>query len=486
MPGAGGSTSAWVRRAALGIGLLGGYLGLVGLHGTSVAGVAIGTRQVLLGVGAATAASWALLSGLARRSRVGPELLQSLALGSGMCLLCAVAADIAYTRYLDRVVPGAAQAYFFQDAFRFTDPQVWFGELLPHEFQPTRKNFMLYKPGVRQSADVYGWFYYPAMLASPTLVHSVLESRRVDTAIDARGFRETSPLEASRIFALGDSFTYGSTTTQARTWVEELERRLGEPVYNLGHNDYSPRQELLLLDYLFDTEPERFRPRTVLWMLFGGNDLDDAYDDERPLEPEPLDHSLLRAAPRALGDLGRAIAGQSALGRLLRGEIRLGWGRGRTRGRDPYEVDGVRLTRALYHSPRFGDRLFLPLYLERAARTRADVEGHPHWPRFLETLDAMAERSRERGFDVVVLLAPSAPRLYAASFEDVPSVSESPSFLDLAGQAARERGFAVVDLTRELAPRAAETLLYWRDDSHWNESGHAAVAEIIARALARH
>lgn len=488
-PEGGGPASAWARRAALAVGLLGAYLLLVLLHGTRVAGVAIGTRQLLLAAAVGTAAVWSVLAALARRGRIATAGLQALTLGSGVALACLLAADVAYTRYLDRIVPGAAHPYFFQDAFRLTDPQIWLGELMPREFHPTRANFALHKPGVSLSADVYGWFYYPAMLRSPTLADSVLERRHVATVIDAHGFRETTPLAQARIFALGDSFTFGTGTTQDRTWVEDLERRLGEPVYNLGHNASSPRQELLLLEYLFETQPEAFRPRTLLWMIFEGNDLDDSYADDRTPSVEPLDSSLLHTAPRMLGDLARAIAQESVLRRIVSGEIRFGLPFGHAAsaagpdGRNPYEVDGVRLTEALYRSRRFGDRLFLPAYVERAAQSPAAVHDHPNWPRFEQTLDAMADLARRRGFRVVVLLAPAAPRLYARSFEDFPAISAEPAFLDAAGRAASERGFAVIDLARELAPRAARELLYWRDDTHWNERGHAAVAEIVARHL---
>ncbi len=64
------------------------------------------------------------------------------------------------------------------------------------------------------------------------------------------GFRETTSLAATKIFGLGDSFTLGWGVRQNEIWVERLEKEMQQPIYNLGVSGLSPKQELMLLEYM--------------------------------------------------------------------------------------------------------------------------------------------------------------------------------------------------------------------------------------------
>ena len=57
------------------------------------------------------------------------------------------------------------------------------------------------------------------------------------------------PLEL-KSSALGDSFTLGWGVRQNEIWVELLEKKMQQPIYNLGVSGLSPKQELMLLEYL--------------------------------------------------------------------------------------------------------------------------------------------------------------------------------------------------------------------------------------------
>lgn len=471
----------WSRIAAASTGLLGAYLLLVLLLEEPLCGVQVRTRYLVLLLVAGIACLYRLLRWSSRRRWISTAHLKSLALGSAVSLGSVVCLDVAFTVYLESHTALGVQEFLLQDAFRVTDPRPWFAELLPPKYYPTDENFFLHKPNVASSGDVYGWFYYPALLQSPTLVDSVLERRHVSYVIDENGFRETTPLERARVFALGDSFTFGTGVDQEETWVELLERALGEPVYNLGMNGTSPRQQLMLLQFLLETRGDSMQIRNLLWMIFEGNDLEDSYDPSNRIQIERASSSILRTIPAALRSIALGIKDQAVLHRLLTDQVILGspfTGNGAPRHD---VVDGVRLTRNLYRSSRHGYRLFLPAYTERAAQPESYLREHPNRPLLDQTFRDMASLREKYGFEVTVLIAPTAARLYAAEFEDFPSISEQPHFIDYVGRLAREQGFGVVDLYRLMQPYTGTELLYWRDDSHWNRRGNALVAELVAK-----
>ena len=100
------------------------------------------------------------------------------------------------------------------------DPQIWHGEFFPRWYYPSDMNFNLFKPNVRVEAVTYGEFYEPRMLKSPTLTKSVLRQRPLVYTIDKNGLRNRVSADESRIWALGDSFVFGFSTTEGLTWID--------------------------------------------------------------------------------------------------------------------------------------------------------------------------------------------------------------------------------------------------------------------------
>ena len=138
---------------------------------------------------------------------------------------------------------------------------------------------------------------------------------------------------------------------------------------------------------------------------------------------------------------------------------------------------------ALYDSRRHGLKPFHRLYVTRAALPRSYVETHPNLAPLESTLRDMRALAARHGFRVTVVLAPSAERLYAPYYEKFPSVSPTPYFLDHVEAVARGLGLGVMNLYAPLRPRADRELLYYRDDTHWNERGQEVVAEVIAERI---
>jgi hypothetical protein len=179
------------------------------------------------------------------------------------------------------------------------------------------------------------------------------------------------------------------------------------------------------------------------------------------------------------------IKRQSVINRFRTGRISF-VGPSKTTGEvDPYVVDGVKLVYPLYHSKEFGYSLFYPEYVERACRPESYVLDHPNRPLLDQTFKNMATLSQKNRFKVTVLIAPCAPRLYGPYFQSFPSISKEPYFMNYVENLSRGLGFNVINLYPLMRPYAEKELLYWRDDSHWNERGNAVVAELIGKQLGK-
>ena len=96
----------------------------------------------------------------------------------------------------------------------------------------------------------------------------------------------------------------------------------------------------------------------------------------------------------------------------------------------------------------------------------------------------MANLSRTKGFEVTVIIAPTDIRLYYPYFENAPRIPGESQFINYVETLAKGLGVKTINLSRLMRPYAKDELLYWRDDSHWNERGNEIVAEIIAKQLA--
>jgi len=240
----------------------------------------------------------------------------------------------------------------------------------------------------------------------------------------------------------------------------------------------------LALNYLLRKYPEAFTPKHVLWMLFEGNDLEDGYGNLHvPLQSSRMGAVLGGTVIETLARIPGQLREESVLRQLTTGKLKLRGPAVESGKQGHYHVDGQRLQHPLYHSARFGYRLFEPTYIARAARPESYVMGHPHRELLDETFRKMRELSKRAGFRVTVLLTPSAARLYQKYFEDMPSASAEPYFIRYVQRLSSGMGFENVDLHQLLQPQTEKELLYQRDDSHWNERGNAVVAEIIAGAV---
>jgi hypothetical protein len=402
--------------------------------------------------------------------------LASIVLVSVLSLLTC---DVAYSVYLNKVNPKPKEnpQYALASTSRYT-----VGELYPRLYYPTEKSFYIHKPRFSASGEHYGELYSLDLMKSQTLAKSVFELHPVSILIDEYGFRETTSPTGTEIFSLGDSFTLGWGVHQNEIWVERLEKKLRQPIYNLGVSGLSPKQEFMLLDYILRKKGDRFKIRHLLWMIYEGNDLEENYETLRAAEEHAIRDLFTDTILDSILTFPLKMRDESIISRLQNGQIRLkssGW----QGAANPYTVDGVTLPHPLYRSPLQGYRLFHMQYLQRATKPRSYVMNHPNRPALEEVFSGMASLSKEFQFDVTVLIAPTDSRVYAPQFENFPPISGEPHFINFVADLSRGAGFQTIDLLPLLRPYAEKEMLYFRDDDHWNPQGHEVVAEIVARHL---
>lgn len=398
-----------------------------------------------------------------------------------------LAIDVAYSVFLN-LTSGQDPLNGISEESRQANSEIMTGEYRPRNYYPTDRNFRIFKPGITITTEAYGQLYTNNMKASQALMDAALERERITLSIDKHGFRETTPLAEASIFALGDSFTEGSAVSQENTWVDVLEDRTGLPTYNLGSSDSSPKQQLMLLEYLFEQNSDSIQIETLVWMIFEGNDLEDNYAANRPPKIGRLiNNSVLSGS---VAELVKIIPGLlrdgSFINRALTGRLVSPVGAAGTNASNNSLVyDGVRLETPLLHSENLGYRFFVERYLERAEQDESYVRNHDNAPRLRQTFSDMMSLADEKGFEVVVVIAPSGPRLYKGQFSGLEGVMDEPYFINMAAEFAQEQGFDVINLYDGLLPHAETELIYARDDSHWNRRGNELAAELIAAGLTR-
>jgi len=98
---------------------------------------------------------------------------------------------------------------------------------------------------------------------------------------DAHGYRNQSNLSSYDIVAIGDSFTEGSSVSDEHPWPRRLAGLRHVSVYNAGMSGYDP---LHYLEALRDLGLS-LHPKTVICMIYEGNDFRSAKTDAKRLKP---------------------------------------------------------------------------------------------------------------------------------------------------------------------------------------------------------
>jgi hypothetical protein len=293
------------------------------------------------------------------------------------------------------------------------------------------------------------------------------EQRRIKFVTDAHGFRNepsgtgsgARPLD---VVVLGDSFGVAASTSQEDTLSSVLARDYDLSVYNLSISRENPRQQYANLVL----EGQRLKTReatSILWLIFPGNDLDEPYHRELE-QPRPERPGSLTQLINSI----RSFRARSALRRLMPH-------RGTRQIVERRFIDGRRM-------------LFLAAYAQRRDRTTDDIRRHPNFESLKATLGAMESLTAERRLNVAVIIVPSKEEVYSWVLDGAPpwSADSAPSsFSVVLRELCDQHGFRFLDLKPTLveasrhAYEKSGALLWWSDDSHWNDEGQRVAAAAV-------
>jgi hypothetical protein len=278
-----------------------------------------------------------------------------------------------------------------------------------------------------------------------------------------------------RIAAIGDSFFVAAVPRPQGVIAraEALLRARGEPVevYNFGIVANNIDDYRILLE----EEVLRFNPDLVLLDVYVGNDL------RISTASTAFDHRAY-ATSRAVSDIRQRLA--------VRRLVSAGEFRDVTRSASGVagapDLEAPITTRERYLASVRRELAFF-----RGNGSRAVARA---WYDSLAGLAQIAERCRERGLPLAVVVSPSHPQVSRAILEEgARSAGIDPAGLDVAAPQRRlaaffaERGVPMLDLLPAFARAAQQSDpdgFYLKNDTHWSVSGNEIAAHEIARFVA--
>lgn len=314
--------------------------------------------------------------------------------------------------------------------------------------------------------------------------------------VDAEGFRNDSVPGSHDIVALGDSHTYGSGVRSSESWPQQLARRTGRTVYNMGVGSYGVYQYAAL----FELALER-RPRLVIIGLYPANDLQGrggctimalpAWSGTvrrerldvaacRSDPPPPDAHPDARPTRRLYWWSTRRFALASLFDRTL----------------------GVALTEAPAHAVRRGGHTLSlegqAIATHRHATSLDNPLNRSHFDNSRRLFTGMARLAAENGVGLAVLVIPSKERVlarWAAEGEgDVPepvmaAVTSEELLTGRYRDVFDELGVEMLDATDALVELVTRDLAEGRStypprDGHPGPAGYATYGEVAARLKA--
>jgi hypothetical protein len=312
---------------------------------------------------------------------------------------------------------------------------------------------------------------------------------------DAMGFCNTDPdaYQAARfdVFALGDSFTWCTAVEARDAWPEQLQALTGLRTYNAGAPARGLHEYVQILEHFGLAKT----PDIVVLAVYEGNDLRDAHRfhawraDPRRADGEPVCAFASARICSSLADLDASWVGRHSYAyNLVAGGARQLAEKARTREIDfRYDVtfpDGV----VLAFNNANGDR-------DELEFARRLIAGELGVDLFDDALEKLVKLGAAHGFVPVVVYVPSSASAYrgATRFED-PAIERtlerySQILRGYFAEQAAKLGYRYVDTTPafQAASRQlpAARRAYFRTNVHLTPTGHAIVAEQVAREIAR-
>jgi hypothetical protein len=136
--------------------------------------------------------------------------------------------------------------------------------------------------------------------------------------------------------------------------------------------------------------------------------------------------------------------------------------------------------------------LFYRPYLSAATLTPKEVANHHNFGRLIRVMEEMARFAQANDLEVAVISVPTKEEVYSWVLDDGEPWTSDPQPSAL-GAALREQcdrlGLGFLDLKPALISESrrvfeeSQELLWWYDDTHWNERGHEVASAIVYQGL---
>jgi lysophospholipase L1-like esterase len=328
---------------------------------------------------------------------------------------------------------------------------------------------------------------------------------------DAEGFRNARTRDRIDIAALGDSFTDAMTLDGAAAWPSLLERDSRLAVQNYGTAAFGPQQELrVLTDFAL-----AHQPRVVVLAFFAGNDI---FEAEAFEEFEQSNGTVWRTDPGwpikpvvSRADTWFVVSALHAARR---------WASSRERVEAKEVEPAHKLPAATFPSTSGFDRgmftatvngqvlrwAFMPPYLNTLRMSERDLSTRRGWTLTAQAIADMRDASRAAGAELVVMFLPFKSQVYLPLVQQAlppNDVAQALRFylpdgaIDVAAMSrnllaqnhlmrrfCERAGIRFLDTTDALGARVrAGSNVYFPDESHLNETGHAVVADTLRSFL---
>ncbi len=328
----------------------------------------------------------------------------------------------------------------------------------PHEMfvqrWPQLPEVFRYRANTHFSGETYG------DLAAMTGDEALRETREIVFDTDERGFRNRPNEQPIDLVLLGDSFIAGNGTTQDQIVASQLQQKHGFSVYNFGVPG-NPWQSWVHLSAEVDTL-DLAPGACVLLAVFPGNDFDETFGPTKHAELN-MRNALERFAIRY-----STFRHSSPVYRLSK-----------------LASSRKKSTRVLIATDNGKNVLFYKPYI---AVNKINVEEHPGFAAMTSTLDALQSSCRKRGLRFKVVILPTKYEIYGWMLEKAEAwtqVSETGAANALR-TVCEAKQIDVLDLRPGILAAAKTryeadgSLLWWRDDTHWNLAGNEVTADRLA------
>ncbi|MBD3271060.1 MAG: hypothetical protein GF384_00815 [Elusimicrobia bacterium] len=326
--------------------------------------------------------------------------------------------------------------------------------------QPILKRFV---KNVRYKGVAHGELSFPPEFSDSR------QERVVIFETDEFGFRNDPDAHSNEVdlIVLGDSFGLGSGTSQENIIGEYFKEKYDRTVYNLSMVG-SPWSSLINLKMMWNNLKIK-QGAVILWLQFSGNDLEETYYDNTNVKYIPKFSTRLHIWFYYFRE-------RSPLHILLK----------RLRSRDKkIPIDNFIFCKELDNGRNL---LFYREYIDKKYRTYREIISHKNYDKLKNVFTAMASFIEDKDVSVKVVLIPSKAEVYEWLVNGMHVLDKDfkPSGYSKAiNELCSIHNFAFLDLQPYLLQESVKLytrygeLLWWHDDTHWNNHGHEKAADII-------